>query len=211
MSILEEISLTVQRGDANGTKCLVEQALNENIEAITILNDGLLAGMSELGDRWKRNEVFVPQVLVGARAMGIGTGLLEEALNQAGVEPKGKVLIGTVKGDLHDIGKNLVAMMVKGAGYELIDIGVDVSAEKYVDEAEKHQVDIVMMSALLTTTMPYIKIVVDEFEARGLRDKYILMAGGAPGTADFVANSGGDYYTADAITAAAKISELLPG
>ncbi len=113
--------------------------------------------MSELGERWKKNEVFVPQVLIGARAMGVGTDLLEHALNQAGVEPKGRVLIGTVKGDLHDIGKNLVAMMVKGAGYELIDIGVDVSAEKYVEEAEKNDVDIVMMSALLTTTMPYIK------------------------------------------------------
>lgn len=211
MDILRDISLTLQSGDANKVEILVEQALNENIEAILILNDGLLAGMSELGERWKRNEVFVPQVLIGARAMGVGTKLLEQALNQAGVEPKGRVLIGTVKGDLHDIGKNLVAMMVKGAGYELIDIGVDVPAEKYVEEAEKHQVDIVMMSALLTTTMPYIKTVVDEFEARGVRDKYILMAGGAPVTADFVASSGGDYYTSDAISAAEKISELLPG
>ncbi len=211
MSILKDISVTLQSGDANKVKTLVEQALNENIEAVTILNDGLLAGMSELGDRWKRNEVFVPQVLIGARAMGVGTDVLEQALSQAGIEPKGRVLIGTVKGDLHDIGKNLVAMMVKGAGYELIDIGVDVPAEKYVEEAEKHQVDIVMMSALLTTTMPYIKTVVDEFEARGVRDKYILMAGGAPVTADFVTKSGGDYYTSDAITAAEKISELLPG
>ena len=211
MSILKDISVTLQSGDANKVKELVEQALNENIEAVTILNDGLLAGMSELGDRWKRNEVFVPQVLIGARAMGVGTDVLEQALSQAGIEPKGRVLIGTVKGDLHDIGKNLVAMMVKGAGYELIDIGVDVPAEKYVEEAEKHQVDIVMMSALLTTTMPYIKTVVDEFEARGVRDKYILMAGGAPVTADFVTKSGGDYYTSDAITAAEKISELLPG
>lgn len=211
MDILKDISQSLQSGDANRVKQLVGQALEEKIDAISVLNDGLLAGMSELGERWKRNEVFVPQVLIGARAMGVGTDLLEHALNQAGVEPKGRVLIGTVKGDLHDIGKNLVAMMVKGAGYELIDIGVDVSAKKYVEEAEKNDVDIVMMSALLTTTMPYIKTVVDEFEARGVRNKYILMAGGAPVTADFVAKSGGDYYTSDAISAADKVSELLPG
>ncbi len=138
MDILKDISQSLQNGDANKVKDLVERALNEGLDAISILNDGLLSGMSELGERWKKNEVFVPQVLIGARAMGVGTDLLEHALNQAGVEPKGRVLIGTVKGDLHDIGKNLVAMMVKGAGYELIDIGgVDVSAEKYVEEAEK--------------------------------------------------------------------------
>lgn len=202
MEILEEMSSFLQKGRAKNVKALVTQALEEGIDPKAILNDGLLSGMMIIGEKFKKNEVFVPEVLVAARAMNAGLAILEPKLIEIGNEPVGKVVIGTVKGDLHDIGKNLVAMMLKGAGLEVTDIGVDVDVDKFISEAENVGADIICMSALLTTTMTNMKAVIDELKARGLRDKYIVMVGGAPVNEAFAEQIGADYYTPDAATAA---------
>lgn len=202
MEILEEMSSFLQKGRAKNVKALVTQALEEGIDPKAILNDGLLSGMMVIGEKFKKNEVFVPEVLVAARAMNAGLAILEPKLIEIGNEPVGKVVIGTVKGDLHDIGKNLVAMMLKGAGLEVTDVGVDVDVDKFISEAENVGADIICMSALLTTTMPNMKAVIDELKARGLRDKYIVMVGGAPVNEAFAEQIGADYYTPDAATAA---------
>jgi len=201
-AIIEEISGFLQKGRAKNVKKLVEQALSEGIDPKEILNEGLLSGMMIVGGKFKRNEVFVPEVLVAARAMNAGVAILEPYLVEAGNEPIGKAVIGTVKGDLHDIGKNLVAMMMKAAGFEVVDLGTDVAAEAFVDKAEEIGADVIGMSALLTTTMPNMKTVVEVLEERGLRDKYIVMIGGAPVTDSFAVQIGADFYTADATSAA---------
>ena len=172
--IINEISEFLQKGRAKNVKVLVEEALAQGIDPKEILNDGLLAGMMVIGGKFKRNEVFVPEVLVAARAMTAGISILEPKLVEIGNEPIGKVVIGTVKGDLHDIGKNLVAMMLKGAGFEVIDAGTDVDADTFINKAEEIGADAICMSALLTTTMPYMKTVIDTLKERGLRDKYIV-------------------------------------
>lgn len=202
MSLLEEISGYLQKGRSRNVKALVQQALGEGIEPGDILNQGLLAGMMKLGEKFRNNEVFVPEVLVAARAMNIGLTVLEPVLAEAGNKPVGRAVIGTVKGDLHDIGKNLVAMMLKGAGFEINDIGVDAEAEDFVDKAEEMGADVICMSALLTTTMPNMKDVIDELNHRGLRNKYIVMVGGAPVNQSFSDQIGADIYTPDAATAA---------
>lgn len=202
MSLVQEISEFVQKGRAKNVKALVQQALDEGIDAKVILNDGLLNGMMVTGGKFKRNEVFVPEVLVAARAMNTGLVVLESELIKIGNEPVGKVVIGTVKGDLHDIGKNLVAMMLKGAGMEVIDLDVDVEPERFIAKAEEVGADIIAMSALLTTTMQNMKETIDLLEEKGLREKYIVMVGGAPVNENFAAKIGADYYTLDAATAA---------
>ena len=209
MSLFNQISEVLQKGRVAEVKGLVQKALDEGSKPESILNDGLLKGMMEIGDKWKRNEAFVPEVLIAARAMNGGMEVLEQALAADNIKAKGTVVIGTVKGDLHDIGKNLVAMMMKGVGYKVIDIGVDISAERFVEEAEKNHADVVCMSALLTTTMPYIGTVVNEFEKRGLRDKYILMVGGAPVTPEYVKEVGADFYSKDAVGAAELLPEII--
>jgi len=202
MSLVQEISEFVQKGRAKNVKALVQQALDEGIDAKVILNDGLLNGMMVTGGKFKRNEVFVPEVLVAARAMNTGMVVLESELIKIGNEPVGKVVIGTVKGDLHDIGKNLVAMMLKGAGMEVIDLDVDVEPERFIAKAEEVGADIIAMSALLTTTMQNMKETIDLLKEKGLREKYIVMVGGAPVNENFAAKIGADYYTLDAATAA---------
>lgn len=202
MEILEEMSSFLQKGRAKNVKALVSQALGEGIDPKAILNEGLLSGMMVIGEKFKKNEVFVPEVLVAARAMNAGLTILEPKLVEVGNEPVGKVVIGTVKGDLHDIGKNLVAMMLKGAGFEVFDIGVDADPEKFISEAEEKGADVICMSALLTTTMPNMKVVIDQLQEKGLRDKYIVMVGGAPVNEAFAQQIGADYYTPDAATAA---------
>ncbi len=202
MEILEEMSSFLQKGRAKNVKALVSQALEEGIDPKAILNEGLLSGMMVIGEKFKKNEVFVPEVLVAARAMNAGLTILEPKLVEVGNEPVGKVVIGTVKGDLHDIGKNLVAMMLKGAGFEVFDIGVDADPEKFISEAEEKGADVICMSALLTTTMPNMKVVIDQLQEKGLRDKYIVMVGGAPVNEAFAQQIGADYYTPDAATAA---------
>jgi len=209
MVLYNEISKVLQRGETEEVQSLIKKGLEEGSKAEDILNEGLLKGMMEMGERWKKGEIFVPEVLIAAQAMGGAMEVLEEILIKDNVKTKGIVVIGTVKGDLHDIGKNLVAMMMKGAGYKVIDLGVDVSADTFIETAEEHNANFVCMSSLLTTTMPYIKTVIDEFKNRGLRDKYIIMAGGAPVTEEYVKEVGGDYYTKDAVEAADKLSEVM--
>lgn len=202
MSLIQEISEFLQKGRAKNVKTLVQQALDEGMDPKEILNEGLLSGMMTIGEKFKNNEVFVPEVLVAARAMNAGITVLEPELVKVGNEPVGKVVIGTVKGDLHDIGKNLVSMMIKGAGFEIYDIGVDAEADAFIDKAEEVGADIICMSALLTTTMPSMKGVMDRLNERGLRDKYIVMVGGAPVNQSFAEQIGADYYTEDATSAA---------
>ncbi len=201
-NILNEISQNLQQGRAKAVKELVEQAVQEGIDAKTILEEGLIAGMSVIGEKFRNNEVYVPQVLIAARAMKAGTEVLQPLLASSGVKAKGKVVIGTVRGDLHDIGKNLVKMMMEGKGLEVVDLGVDVPAEKFVEKAIEEKADIVACSALLTTTMTEIKTVVDEIVRAGIRDKVTIMIGGAPVTDSFCRQIGADIYTPDAASAA---------
>lgn len=202
MAEIHEISEFLQKGRAKNVKALVQEALDEGKDPKVILNDGLLAGMMVIGEKFKNNEVFVPEVLVAARALNAGLAILEPKLVEVGNEPVGKVVIGTVKGDLHDIGKNLVAMMLKGVGFEVTDLGVDVEPAVFVDRAEEVGANVICMSALLTTTMPSMQAVIDELNSRGLREKYIVMVGGAPVNQSFADQIGADYYTPDAATCA---------
>ena len=200
--IIQEISDFLQKGRAKNVKKLVEEALEQGLDPKAILNEGLLDGMMIVGDKFKRNEVFVPEVLVAARAMTAGLTVLEPKLVEIGNEPVGKAVVGTVKGDLHDIGKNLVVMMLKGAGFEIHDLGTDVDADTFIAKAEEVGADVIGMSALLTTTMPNMKSLVDTLNERGLREKYIVMVGGAPVNESFAEQIGADFYTADATSAA---------
>ena len=209
MSIVQEISEFLQKGRAKNVKALVEQALAEGVDAKVILNEGLLDGMGIIGGKFKRNEVFVPEVLVAARAMNAGMAILEPKLVEIGNEPIGKAVIGTVKGDLHDIGKNLVVMMYKGAGFEVIDLGVDVEPATFIAKAEEVGADVIGMSALLTTTMQNMKETIDLLNEKGLRDKYIVMIGGAPINDSFAEEIGADFYTADAASAAEVAKEAV--
>ena len=202
MAILEEISTFLQQGRAPKVKELVQQAIDEGIAPQTILEEGLLSGMNVVGEKFKNNEVFVPEVLVAARAMNMGVGVLKPYLVQAGVESKGTAVIGTVKGDLHDIGKNLVKMMMEGKGLEVVDLGTDVAPETYVQTAVEQGCQIICCSALLTTTMGMMEEVVKKAEEAGIRDKVKIMVGGAPVTEAFCEQIGADKYTADAASAA---------
>ena len=208
MSILTEISENLQKGKAKIVKELVENAIAEGISAKEILEEGLLAGMGVIGEKFKNNEVYVPEVLIAARAMNAGAILLKPLLADAGVVSSGKVCIGTVKGDLHDIGKNLVKMMMEGKGLEVIDLGTDVSPDKYVETAINEKCDIICCSALLTTTMGVMKDVVAAAETAGIRGNIKIMVGGAPVTDAFCQQIGADRYTPDASTAAEVAVEL---
>ena len=199
---MQEISLQLQAGKAKIVKNLVQEALDQGISAKTILEEGLLAGMSVVGEKFKNNEIFVPEVLVAARAMNMGTALLKDKLAESGVTAKGKVCIGTVKGDLHDIGKNLVKMMMESKGLEVIDLGVDVSPELFVQTAKEQGCQIICCSALLTTTMVVMGEVVKLLEETGIRENVKVMIGGAPVTDAFCKQIGADAYTPDAASAA---------
>ena len=211
MSILHEISEALQKGKAKVVAELVEKAMEEGLKAESILNEGLLAGMEIIGEKFKNNEVYVPEVLIAARAMNQGSAILKPVLAESGVKPLGRVVLGTVKGDLHDIGKNLVRMMMEGKGIEVIDMGVDVSPEAFYEAYEKQGAQIIACSALLTTTMNEMKNVIDFFEAKGARDKVTFMVGGAPITDSFCKSIGADYYAADAATAADVAKSVLVG
>lgn len=202
MSILIEISEGLQKGKAKLVKELVQNALDQGIEPERILNEGLLSGMGVIGEKFKNNEVYVPEVLVAARAMNAGVEILKPHLAVSGAPASGRVCIGTVKGDLHDIGKNLVRMMMEGKGLEVIDLGTDVSAEQFVKAAIEKDCRVICCSALLTTTMGTMAEVVKEAEAKGIRDKVKIMVGGAPVSDEFCARIGADCYTADAASAA---------
>ena len=200
MSLLEQMAENLMKGKANDVKALVQQALDAGEEPSRILNEGLLSGMSVIGERFKKNEVYVPEVLIAARAMKAGMEILQPRLASAGVKPVGTAVVGTVKGDLHDIGKNLVRMMLEGGGFKVVDAGIDVAPEKFVECARENNAQVVGVSALLTTTMTNMKAVVDAVKASGIDAKVII--GGAPVTQAFCDEIGADGYAPDAASAA---------
>ncbi len=203
----------VYEGKAPLVKQMTEQALAEGRTAQEILQEGLIAGMSVVGEDFKRNRLYVPQVLVAARAMKAGMAVLEPLLTagkEGGADAKRTIIMGTVKGDLHDIGKNLVCMMSEGAGYEVVDLGVDVKVDEYVKAVEEHGAGIVGMSALLTTTMPYMQVVIEAFEKAGLTDRVKLCVGGAPVSESFATEIGAHGYAADASSAVELFQSLYP-
>ena len=202
MSILIEISENLQKGKAKIVAELVRTALDQGVAPDAILNEGLLAGMNVIGEKFKNNEVYVPEVLVAARAMNKGTAILEPHRAAAGVQATGKVCIGTVQGDLHDIGKNLVKMMLEGKGLEVVDLGTDVSPETFVQTAIDQNCQVICCSALLTTTMGVMEDVVKKAIEMGVRDKVKIMIGGAPVNEDYCKKIGADIYTPDAASAA---------
>src|SRR5659263_6818 len=199
---LQEICAAVETGKGKRVKELVNQAVDEGMPVKTILDDGLIRAMGIVGEKFRLNEIYVPEMLVAARAMAMGLTILEPLLTATGVKPIGKVVIGTARGDLHDIGKNLVAMMMKGMGATVFDLGVDVPDHMYVEKAEEVGADIICISALLTTTMPAIGDVVKEFEKSGVRSKYYIKVGGAPLSQAFADQVGADAYAANAGDAA---------
>ena len=206
MAILDDISAKLQQGRADDVKALVQQAIDEKVPVGEILDKGLISAMSVIGGKFKNNEVYVPEVLIAARAMHAGLSILEPELVKAGVEPLAKVSIGTVKGDLHDIGKNLVAMLLKGAGFAVMDLKIDVTAEAFVESAKAGS-QLICLSALLTTTMPQMKVIVDAIKEAGLDTP--VMVGGAPVTQGYADEIGASGYAADAASAVDTARELL--
>lgn len=198
---LDVISEALQRGDAEKVEELVKKSLEENLTPKKILEDGLIKGMGIIGAKFKKNEVYVPEVLIAARAMHAGMNILKPRLIETGIKNIGIVAIGTVKGDLHDIGKNLVKMMLEGAGFGVIDLGIDVSVDKFVEAVKEHKPNIIAMSALLTTTMVNMPEVIKALEAAGLREKVKIMIGGAPITQNYADQIGADGYSPDAASA----------
>ncbi|NQU38980.1 MAG: corrinoid protein [Lentisphaerae bacterium] len=208
MSVLQEIAENLMKGKANDVKALVEQALGDGIAPNEVLTNGLLAGMSVIGERFKKNEVYVPEVLIAARAMKAGMSVLQPQLTAAGVEPLGVAVVGTVKGDLHDIGKNLVCMMLEGGGFKVVDAGIDCDPQKFIDVAKESNASVIGISALLTTTMTNMKAVVDAVKASELADKVKVMIGGAPVTQAYCDEIGADGYAPDAASAADLAKQL---
>ena len=209
--ILDEISALLQKGKAKDVERLTSEALSSGLTPTQVLEDGLLAGMSVVGEKFKNGNVFIPEVLIAARAMNAGVAVLRPYLVEAGVESRGTVVLGTVKGDLHDIGKNIVRMMMEGKGLKVIDLGVDVPAEKFVAAAQENNADIIACSALLTTTMGEMKTVVDLVNASPLKGKVKIMVGGAPITPEYCKSIGADCYTADGASAAEEAVKLCGG
>ncbi len=208
MTLLEQISEALVDGNMKKVILLVEQGLEEGVSALDLLNNGLILGMDEIGKLWNEGEIFIPEVLVSARAMNAGSKILEKVLVSDGFEPISKVAIGTVKGDLHDIGKNLVGMMLKGKGFDVIDLGVDVKADQYIDAVKNQGAEYIVCSSLLTTTMMYMKDIVKEFESQGLRNDVVIACGGAPVTQEFATEVGADVYTDDAVTLAQTFLQM---
>lgn len=208
MADLEKIAQAVIGGKAEEVKTYVQQALGEGLGPKKVLDEGLIAGMNIIGKRFKNNEVYVPEVLIAARAMHAGMNVLKPILAESGVKPIAKIAVGTVKGDLHDIGKNLVIMMLQGAGFEMVDLGIDLPPEKFV-EAAKDGAQIVGLSALLTTTMPAMKEAIDVLKEAGVRNNIKIMVGGAPVTQEYADEIGADGYAPDAASAVDKAKELL--
>lgn len=211
MSILNEISENLQKGLSKPVKELVQKALDESVSPAEILENGLLHGMGIIGERFKNNEIYIPEVLVAARALNTGMQVLKPYLQADGVEAVGKACIGTVQGDMHDIGKNLVKMMMEGKGIEVVDLGTDVAPEAFIAAAKENDCSIICCSALLTTTMPVMKEVVELAKAEGIRDSVKIMVGGAPVNQDFCTAIGADCYTSDAASAADAAAAFLRG
>ena len=207
MADLKALADAIIKGDQNTAVKVTKEALSQGTPPAKVLSDGLIAGMDVIGARFKKNEVYIPEVLIAARAMKAAMQLLEPELVKAGVKPIGKFLIGTVQGDLHDIGKNLVAMMLKGAGFDVIDIGVDISPEKFVQQAKASGSNLIGMSALLTTTMPAMEKTIQVLRAAGITAK--IMVGGAPVTQAYADKIGANGYAADAASAVDVAKKLL--
>mgnify|MGYP001192922516 CR=1 FL=1 len=199
-----KLSQNVQKGNTRMTNKLVQEALENGVEASVILEKGLIPALNEVGIKFKNNEIYVPEMLLAGKAMSAGIKVLEPLLSLTGAKP-----IGTVRGDIHDIGKNLVKITLRGIGIEVYDLGVDVSAQDFINKAEEVNADLVCLSALLTTTMPEIGEVIKEFKKAGIKEKYIFMIGGAPVTSNFAKRVNADYYTADAASAARLAEKIL--
>ena len=209
MANLKLIEESVVEGNVEQVKELTEKAIADGMDVATILDDGLIAGMGAIGEQFERKEAYVPELLLSARAMRAGMELLEPLLVSSGVEPKGKVALGTVKGDIHNIGKDLVGIMLKGAGFEITDLGVDVPPEKFVEVVRKGETGIVGMSGLLTTTLPLMKTTIEALDAAGFKGQVKIMIGGALVTQDYADRIGADGYAANAPEAVSKAKELL--
>ncbi len=209
MDIFQEIIGKIEKGDASAVKSLVEKAVADNITANDILNNGLVIGMNNIGEKFKNNEVYIPEVLIAARAMKAGLDIIKPLLVEEKTESKGKIAIGTVKGDLHDIGKNIVCIMLEGAGFDVIDLGIDIPKEKFIEAIQNDGVDILGLSALLTTTISYMKEVIDAVDQAGLKDKVKVMIGGAPITQAYADEINADGYASDAATAVDVVKQLL--
>jgi corrinoid protein of di/trimethylamine methyltransferase len=209
MADLKAISEALQKGKKADVESMVQAAIDEGVTARSVLEEGMMAGMNVVGTKFKNNEIYVPEVLIAARAMNAGIAILRPLLVDEDVQPVGTVVIGTVKGDLHDIGKNLVKMMMEGKGFNVIDLGSDVSAEAFVAAAKEHKAHIICCSALLTTTMTEMKGIVEAVKSAGMRDTVKIMVGGAPVTQEFCDQIGADAYTPDAASASDTAVELV--
>ena len=207
--ILTKIGEALAKGDRSAVSKLTKEALDKGLGVKTILEEGLIASMNSIGEKFKNNEIFIPEVLIAAKAMHSGIAVLEPQFTACGIKPAGKVVIGTVKGDLHDIGKNIVSMMLKGACFEIVDLGIDVPPGKFVEIVRTKGVDIIAMSSLLTTSMGAMKDTIKLLKDSGLRDKVKIIVGGAPVTQSFADSIGADGYAKDAATAVDRAKELL--
>jgi 5-methyltetrahydrofolate--homocysteine methyltransferase len=209
MELLPKISEELQKGNFKEMPQLIQDALKAGIPPSKILSDGLVAGMDVVGEKFRCDEIFMPEVLISAKAMQAGMDILRPKLIETGAKLAGKIVLGTVKGDLHDIGKNLVGMLMEGAGYQVIDLGIDVPIEKFVEAVKSNRPNIVGLSALLTTTMPMMKLVIESLTEAGVRDTVKIMVGGAPVTEKFAKEIGANGYAPDAASAVAKARELI--
>jgi len=209
MAILEQLADAIINGKRDDAKALTEKALADGTDAKRILDESLIRGMGVVGEKFKANEYYVPELLVAARAMHAAMDVLKPVIAQKGIQPVGRAVIGTVRGDLHDIGKNLVSMMLEGAGFQVIDLGVDVPPERFTEAAKENNADVIAMSALLTTTMIGMKDVIAALQQAGVRGKHKVMIGGAPITQEYADQIGADGYAPDAASAVDKAKELL--
>lgn len=209
MSLLEEISTLLQNGDDERVSELTRKAIDEELGPKEILDNGLIAGMNIIGEKFRNHEIFLPEVLLAARAMYAGMDLLKPLFLKEGMPSIGKVILGTVQGDLHDIGKNLVGIMLKGAGFEIIDLGKDVPPEEFVNAAEREGAEIIGMSTLLTTTTPMMTKVIELLKERGLEGRIKTIVGGAPVTEDLAREIGASSYGYDAASAVERVKELV--
>ena len=207
--ILKNIQDALSKGDRNGVAKFTKDALDKGLSVKAILEDGLIKSMNAIGEKFKANTIFIPEVLIAAKAMHAGIAILEPHFNACGIKPAGKVVIGTVKGDLHDIGKNIVSMMLKGARFEVVDLGIDVPPSRFLEIVQATSPDIIAMSSLLTTSMGAMNDTIKVLKESGLRDKVKIIVGGAPVTQVFADSIGADSYAKDAATAVDKAKELI--
>jgi len=209
MSLLDEMNTSIIEGDRDKVEELTRQALEQGIEVKAILNEGMIGAMDVVGQRFESGEMFIPEMIVAGEAMTRGLNILRPLFKESGIKPQGTVVIGTVKGDVHSIGKSLASMMMEGAGFKIIDLGVNVSPEQFVNSVREEGAQLVGMSALLTTTMPLMKATIDALKEAGLLDKVKTLIGGAPITQEYADKIGADGYGSDAATGVKKVKELV--